>query len=205
MEELDEASRVAVMSARGTDRRGQGGASATIRSTVSPDGPGTRVDVVTDFAITGRLARFGRGGMIEDVSKRLLREFASCLQASLDGGGEVAAPESPTAPAPPATAEAAPAGEPEAGEAAAAAATAEAAAGGQPVAPPPPAPAAPPPRAPAAAPPPNPQAGATRAPRPRPQARPLNALDLVAGVLKDRLAALVRRLAAWLRRVGRGS
>ena len=42
----------------------------------------TRVDVVTDFPITGRLARFGRGGMIEDISKKLLREFASCLQTS---------------------------------------------------------------------------------------------------------------------------
>ena len=41
------------------------------------------VDVVTDFTITGRLARFGRGGMIEDISKRMMRDFSQCLQASL--------------------------------------------------------------------------------------------------------------------------
>lgn len=84
MEQVDEAARTAVMAARGTDRRGQGGATATIASAVREEpGGATSVDVVTDFAITGRLARFGRGGMIEDVSRRLLGEFARCLQASL--------------------------------------------------------------------------------------------------------------------------
>jgi hypothetical protein len=39
--------------------------------------------VVTEYSITGRLARFGRGGMIEDISERLLRQFAQCLQESL--------------------------------------------------------------------------------------------------------------------------
>ncbi|HWH93034.1 MAG TPA: SRPBCC family protein [Baekduia sp.] len=83
MEEIDEAAHRAKMSARGTDKRGQGGASATIVSTVVAEEGATRVDVDTDFTITGRLARFGRGGMIEDVSKRLLGEFASCLQATV--------------------------------------------------------------------------------------------------------------------------
>ena len=43
----------------------------------SRSGGETRVEVDTDYHITGRLARFGRGGMIEDISERLLREFAS--------------------------------------------------------------------------------------------------------------------------------
>jgi carbon monoxide dehydrogenase subunit G len=84
MEELDEAAHTAVMSARGTDKRGQGGASATIRSTVGVQGEGTKVDVVTDFTITGRLARFGRGGMIEDISNRLLADFADCLRQKIE-------------------------------------------------------------------------------------------------------------------------
>lgn len=92
MEELDEAAHTAVMSARGTDKRGQGGASATIRSTVGAHGEGTKVDVATDFTITGRLARFGRGGMIEDVSRRLMRDFAACLQASITAPPPAAAP-----------------------------------------------------------------------------------------------------------------
>src|ERR1700722_10338396 len=84
MEQVDEEAHVATMQAQGTDKRGQGGAKATIVSRLSPaDGEGTRVEVVTDYHLTGRLARFGRGGMIEDISERLLREFAHCLQTTL--------------------------------------------------------------------------------------------------------------------------
>jgi uncharacterized protein len=84
MKEVNEDAHEATMHAQGNDKRGQGGANATIVSKVVEDKPGeTRVDVATDYHITGRLARFGRGGMIEDISERLLREFAQRLQASL--------------------------------------------------------------------------------------------------------------------------
>jgi carbon monoxide dehydrogenase subunit G len=89
MESLDEAARTATMSAKGTDKRGQGGATASIVSTMREEGDATHVEVVTDFTITGRLARFGRGGMIEDISKRLMRDFAQCLESTL--GAEPAA------------------------------------------------------------------------------------------------------------------
>jgi len=89
MEHLDEEQRVATMSARGNDKRGNGGATATIVSRVNADDAtgGARVDVETDVSITGKLARFGRGGMIQDVSNRLLREFAANLQEDLAGEG----------------------------------------------------------------------------------------------------------------------
>jgi uncharacterized protein len=119
MESLDEAARVATMTAKGTDKRGQGGANASIVSTLRQEGDETVVEVVTDFTITGRLARFGRGGMIEDISKRLMRDFADCLQASL---------------ATPVPAAAAPAGEPAADRSEPAAAPAAAAQPTQPVA-----------------------------------------------------------------------
>jgi hypothetical protein len=71
------------MRAKGTDKRGQGGANATIVNTLTSEGDVTRVQAVTDFTITGRLARFGRGGMIEDISNRLMRDFAACLQSRI--------------------------------------------------------------------------------------------------------------------------
>jgi len=83
MDSLDEATRTATMHANGTDKRGQGGAHAVIVSTMRQEGEETVVDVATDFTITGRLARFGRGGMIEDISKRMMRDFSQCLQATL--------------------------------------------------------------------------------------------------------------------------
>ncbi len=107
MEDLDAVHRVATMSAKGTDKRGNGGATATIVSSVEEAGGGTtRVDVATDFSITGKLARFGRGGMIQDVSNRLLREFAANLQDELSGETPAPAEDAPAAvaadvPAPP--------------------------------------------------------------------------------------------------------
>jgi len=86
IESADAATHTATLAARGTDKRGQGGASATIVNTLrASEGGGTRVDAVTDFTITGRLASFGRGGMIRDISNRLLRDFAACLQQRLAG------------------------------------------------------------------------------------------------------------------------
>jgi carbon monoxide dehydrogenase subunit G len=83
IEDVDEAARRATLKARGTDKRGQGGANATIVNTLSEQAGGTRVEAVTDFSITGRLAQFGRGGIMEDVSNRLLRDFATCLSTRL--------------------------------------------------------------------------------------------------------------------------
>ncbi len=103
METIDAESHRATMQASGTDRRGQGGAKATIVSSVASVADGqSRVDVSTDYHITGRLARFGRGGMIEEISNRLLGEFAKNLQAMLAGGeSEPTASEAPPAEAPP--------------------------------------------------------------------------------------------------------
>ena len=86
IDDVDEAAHRATLKARGTDKRGQGGANATIVNTLSEHEGGTRVEAVTDFSITGRLAQFGRGGMMEDVSNRLLRDFASCLSTRLAEG-----------------------------------------------------------------------------------------------------------------------
>jgi len=178
IEEADEASHRATMKARGTDKRGQGGASATIVNTLSEDGSGgTRVQAVTDFTITGRLARFGRGGMIEDISNRLMRDFSTCLQSRIGA-------EAPPAPAAPSGAEVT------AGDAAP---EAVAAADPQP---------APAPQAAAASAAATPEAPATPrpapAPAPRPAtpapaAKPISGFSLVFGALLDRLKRLLGR------------
>jgi carbon monoxide dehydrogenase subunit G len=84
IEELDEAVHRVAMRATGQDKRGQGSAKATIVSTMRVEGELTKVEVETDFTITGRLARFGRGGMIEDISNRLMKDFADCLQKRIE-------------------------------------------------------------------------------------------------------------------------
>jgi carbon monoxide dehydrogenase subunit G len=175
LESLDEAARTATMSAKGTDKRGQGGATATIVSTMRAEGAGTTVDVVTDFTITGRLARFGRSGMIEDISRRLLADFASCLQATLATEQPAAAPP-PTEGGPAAAAQAPSAEQPPAGPAAAAQApSAE--------------------RPPVAAPPPGPVGGPP--PAARPPAKPVRGGRLLLSVVWERIRRAVN---AWRRR-----
>jgi uncharacterized protein len=114
MAEVDEAGHRVVMQASGQDKRGQGSAKATIVSTMSEHEGVTKVEVETDFTITGRLARFGRGGMIQDVSNRLLRDFSDCLQRSIEGPPPeaAAAPPGAASPAAPSPGDAAPAASP---------------------------------------------------------------------------------------------
>ena len=103
--ERDEAAHRAVLKAEGRDTRGQGNANATITATLVSEGSGTRVTVVTDLAITGRAAQFGRGVMA-DVSAKLLGQFVSCLEKNVLGSAAAApASEAPTAAAEEAPAE----------------------------------------------------------------------------------------------------
>jgi carbon monoxide dehydrogenase subunit G len=114
MEEVDAAAHRALMRANGQDKRGQGSAKATIVSTLREEQGMTTVAVETELTITGRLARFGRGGMIEDVSNRLLRDFSDCLRerietpapapaSAVEAGAGAPSPAAP-GPSPPASA-----------------------------------------------------------------------------------------------------
>ena len=60
-----------MIEAKGKDKRGNGTAGANVTAPMAPDGDGTEVEVVTDLAITGKPAQFGRGVM-QDVSDKLL-------------------------------------------------------------------------------------------------------------------------------------
>jgi hypothetical protein len=91
----------AVLKAEGRETRGQGNASATISASLHPDAGGTRVAIVTDLAVTGRVAQFGRG-VLADVSTKLLGQFVDCLETTVLGGVE-AADESPAGAVPEAT------------------------------------------------------------------------------------------------------
>jgi len=98
--ERDESAGRFVIDAQGKDKRGNGTAGAKVTATLTPDGAGTRVQVVTDLQITGKPAQFGRG-VIQDVSDKLLLQFVTCLEARLTAPPTGAADQSATAPAAP--------------------------------------------------------------------------------------------------------
>lgn len=83
--EQDVAAHRAVLRAEGRETRGQGNANATITATLEPAGSATRVSVVTDLAITGRVAQFGRG-VLADVSNKLLGQFVESLESTVLAG-----------------------------------------------------------------------------------------------------------------------
>jgi carbon monoxide dehydrogenase subunit G len=81
--EKDETAHRFVVDAKGKDKRGNGTAGATVTLTMaSAASGGTEVEVLTDLAVTGKPAQFGRGVM-QDVSDKLLGQFVACLEQRL--------------------------------------------------------------------------------------------------------------------------
>ena len=101
--EKDEAARRMVIDAKGKDKRGNGTAGAHVTATMTEAGTGTHVEVLTELAITGKPAQFGRGVM-QDVSDKLLGQFTACLEqkvgdASAASAASAALAAEPTEPA----------------------------------------------------------------------------------------------------------
>jgi uncharacterized protein len=91
--EKDESAHRVVMKASGRDARGQGNAAALVTATMTEQGDGTLVSIITDLTVSGRVAQFGRGVM-HDVSAKLLQQFVDNLEADVLGkpiGGAVGA------------------------------------------------------------------------------------------------------------------
>ena len=81
LEEVDEAAHSAQMSANGRDVRGGGTAKARVDTRLEAISESrTRMSVVTDLHLTGRVASFGRGA-VQDVSAKLFGEFAQIGRA----------------------------------------------------------------------------------------------------------------------------
>ncbi len=86
VEKDDEAHR-AIIDAKGRDSRGAGNAAALITAEMRADGDNTIVTIDTDLKVSGKVAQFGRGIMV-DVSEKLLGQFVDCLEAKLAGPEE---------------------------------------------------------------------------------------------------------------------
>ncbi|MEY4229830.1 MAG: hypothetical protein RLZZ362_679 [Actinomycetota bacterium] len=115
--ERDDANHRAVLHGEGRDTTGKGNADAMITASLeSINETETKCVVETDLRVTGKVAQFGRG-IMGDVSKKLMAQFATNLNTMLDAvpaGAEPAPAPAPAAtPAPaPAPAAAATAAEP---------------------------------------------------------------------------------------------
>jgi carbon monoxide dehydrogenase subunit G len=84
--EKDEEAHRFVVDAKGKDKRGNGTAGAKVTLSMTAGAAGTDVEVLTDLAITGKPAQFGRGVM-QDVSEKMLGRFVQCLEDRLSAPG----------------------------------------------------------------------------------------------------------------------
>jgi len=84
---LDEEAREVEMSGQGKDEKGSGSVKMHMESRLEPlDGGGTRVSVQQSVSLSGRLASFGRGGIVQNVADFMFGRFTSCVTKKLAGG-----------------------------------------------------------------------------------------------------------------------
>jgi carbon monoxide dehydrogenase subunit G len=86
--EQDDAGRRIVLKAEGRDTGGRGNAAAEISAQAESLSPtSTRCVVTTDLHMTGKVAQFGRFGVLREISENLMAAFASNLNTMLDDQG----------------------------------------------------------------------------------------------------------------------
>src|SRR5262245_49333805 len=84
LEEVDEAARTVRVKAGGNEAKGRGSAQADVMFRLQPDGAGTRVDIVTDLALAGAVAQYGRAqGVIADTAQVIIDTFADNLRREI--------------------------------------------------------------------------------------------------------------------------
>lgn len=80
---MDAATHTGVIHGQGTDPKNNSRAKADVTFAVLEEGSGTRIDLTVDFTLTGVLAQFSRGAIVQEIANRLTAEFARNLEAKL--------------------------------------------------------------------------------------------------------------------------
>ena len=84
--EPDPANKSATINGKGVDKKGGSRGQVSVVYAIAPEDTGSHVSVDADVTLSGPVAQFGRTGLINEMSKRLISEFVSCLEAKLGAG-----------------------------------------------------------------------------------------------------------------------
>lgn len=80
----DPATHSATITGKGVDRRGGSRGQVTVEYFLAEaDGGATGVRIDADVMLSGPAAQFGRTGLVNEISKRLIGEFVQCLEGKL--------------------------------------------------------------------------------------------------------------------------
>lgn len=80
---MDDSTHTGVVHGQGLDQKNNSRAKADVTFAAVEEGAATRVDLSVDFTLTGVLAQFSRGGIVQEIAQRLTAEFARNLEAQL--------------------------------------------------------------------------------------------------------------------------
>lgn len=87
--EPDDDNKAATISGKGVDKRG--GSRGQVKLAYGLESQGaeeTKVDIDADIMLSGPAAQFGRTGLINEISKRLIDDFVACIEAKLAATSE---------------------------------------------------------------------------------------------------------------------
>ncbi len=79
----DEEAKAGHIEGKGIDRSGGSRGQVKVDYKVEPGEVGATVTVDADISLSGAIAQFGRSGLIEEITKRLIGEFVECLEAKM--------------------------------------------------------------------------------------------------------------------------
>lgn len=84
----DPDNRSATIEGKGVDKSGGSRGQVKVDYRITTANGGSEVTVDADIHLSGPAAQFGRTGLINEMSKRLIGEFVDCLEAKLGAGSE---------------------------------------------------------------------------------------------------------------------
>jgi carbon monoxide dehydrogenase subunit G len=79
----DEANKSAKIEGKGVDKKGGSRGQVTVVYSILEDESGSKVDIDADVTLSGPAAQFGRTGLINEMSKRLISDFVTCIEGKL--------------------------------------------------------------------------------------------------------------------------
>lgn len=82
----DEENRSARIEGKGVDKKGGSRGQVSVVYDLQDDPGGCKVVIDADVTLSGPAAQFGRTGLINEMSKRLIGDFVDCIEAKLGAG-----------------------------------------------------------------------------------------------------------------------
>ena len=79
----DQPNHTATIEGKGVDKKGGSRGQVKVVYAIVEDSEGSKVSVDADVTLSGPAAQFGRTGLINEMSKRLINDFVGCLEGKL--------------------------------------------------------------------------------------------------------------------------